>query len=118
MIIVVECKIHHVKIKISFSSNNAITASCEETEQYSQRICLRIDGLPSVDMETSSYVLEKVEEICAESNLEIPDSNLDRAHQIGKPYFDKIMKVKCKNIIVCFNTFCHRTLLYRVKKNL
>ena len=38
--------------------NSAITASSEETEQYSQR--LRIDEVPSVDRETSSDVLEKV----------------------------------------------------------
>ena len=96
----------------------ATVASCEETEQYSQRPCLRIDGVPSVDKETSSDVLEKVTETCAESNFKIPDSNLDRAHQIGKSYFDKIKKVKCKSIIVCFNTFHHRTLLYRAKKDI
>ena len=98
--------------------NSAIAASCEETEQYSRRLCLRIDGVPSVDKETSSDVLEKVKEICAESNLEIPDSNLDRAHRIGKSYFDKIKKVNCKSIIVRFNTFRHRTLLYRAKKDI
>ena len=68
---------------------------------------LRKDGVPSVDKETSSDVLEKVKEICVESNLEIPDSNLDRAHRIGKSYFDKIKKVKCKSIVVRFNTFRH-----------
>ena len=79
---------------------------------------LRKDGVPSVDKETSSDVLEKVKEICVESNLEIPDSNLDRAHRIGKSYFDKIKKVKCESIIVRFNTFRHRTLLYRAKKDI
>ena len=98
--------------------NRAIAASCEETEHYSRRLCLKIDGVPSVDRETPTDVLEEVTEICAESNLKIPDSNLDRAHQIGKSYFDKIKKVKCKSIIVCFNTFHHRTLLYRAKKNI
>ena len=63
-------------------------------------------------------MLEKVKEICAESNLEIPDSNLDRAHRIGKPYFDKIKKVKWKSIIVRFNTFRHRTLVYMAKKDI
>ena len=48
--------------------------------------------------ETSSDVLEQVKKICVESNLEIPDSNLNRTHRIGKPYFDKIKKVKCKSI--------------------
>ena len=56
--------------------NRVIAAFCEETEQYSRRLCLGIDGVPSADRETSSGMLEKVKEICAESNLEIPDSNL------------------------------------------
>ena len=98
--------------------NSAIATSCEETEQYSRRLCLTIDGVPSVDSETSSDVLEKVKEICAESNLEIPDSNLHRAHRIGKPYFDKIKKGKCNSIIVLVNTFRQRTLLYRTKKDI
>ena len=46
--------------------NRAIAASCEETEQCSRRLCLRIDEVPSVNRETSSNVLEKVKEICAE----------------------------------------------------
>ena len=98
--------------------NRAIAASCGETEQYSRRLCLRIDGVPFGDRETSSDMLEKVKEICAKSNLDIPDSNVDKAHRIGKPYFDKIKKVKWKSIIVRFNTNRHRTLFYRVKKDI
>ena len=36
--------------------------------------------------ELSPDVLEKVNGICAESNLEILDSNVDRAHLIGTNY--------------------------------
>ena len=64
--------------------NRVIAGCCEETEQYSRRLCLKVDGVRSVDRETSNDVLEKVKEICAKSNLEIPNSNLDRAHRIGK----------------------------------
>ena len=45
---------------------------------------MRIDGVSLADSETSSDVLEKVKDICTEPNLEIPDSDLDRAHQEGK----------------------------------
>ena len=58
----------------------------------------------------SNDTFEKFKEIL-EIKLEISDSNLDRAHRIGKPYLDKIKRVKCKNIIVRFNTFRHWTLL-------
>ena len=118
--------VNFVRTKVSFRSkiselkkqNSAIAVSCEETEQYSRRLCLRVDGVPSVDRETSNDVLEKVKEICAESNLETPDSNLDRAHRIGKSSFHEIKKVKYKTIIFRFNTFRHRTLLYRAKKDI
>ena len=122
-----EGKIHQICQDKSFlqeqirelkKENRAIAASYEETEQYSRRLCLRIDGVPTVDRQTSSDVLEKVKKICAESNLEIPDSNLDRAHRIGKSYFDKIKKVKRKSIIVRFNIFRHRALLHRAKKDI
>ena len=74
-----EVKIHQLCQDKSFlqeqiselkKQNRTIAASCEETEQYSRRLCLRIDGVPSVDRETSSDVLEKLKEICAQSNLD------------------------------------------------
>ena len=76
---------------------------------------MRIDGAPSVDRKTSSDVLEKMPEICVKLNLEMADSHPDR---IGKPYLDKIKKVKRKSIIVRFNNFRQRTLLYRAKKDI
>ena len=74
-----EVKIHQLCQDKSFlqeqiselkKQNRTIAASCEETEQYSRRLCLGIDGVPSVDTETSSDVLEKLKEICAQSNLD------------------------------------------------
>ena len=63
-------------------------------------------------------MLEKLKEVYAESNLETPDSNLDRSHRIDKPYFDKIKKIKYKSIIGRFNTFHYRALLYRINKDM
>lgn len=63
-------------------------------------------------------MLEKLKEVYAESNLETPDSNLDRSHRIDKPYFDKIKKIKYKSIIGRFNTFRYRALLYRINKDM
>ena len=97
-----------IRNKLANSQNSkAITASCKEIEQYGRRLCLRIDRVPLADGETSTNVLEKVKGICTDSNLDIPDSNLDRAHSIGKVYFDGIQKVNCKSIIVRFTTLHH-----------
>ena len=53
--------------------------------------------VPLVD-KVSTTVLEKVKEICTESNLPIPDLNIDRAHPTGKVYFDRIKKANCRGI--------------------
>ena len=66
--------------------------------------------------ETSSKTLEKVNEIITKSNLDNPDSNLDKSHQICKTYFDRIRKGNCKRIIVRFTTLPHQTLLHTAIK--
>ena len=74
-------------------------------------MCLRIEGVPSVE-NGSSDVLDKVKSLITESECEIPDVVIDRTHRIGKGYKDKTRNVPCKSIIVRFLTFPHRTLFY------
>ena len=75
------------------------TATSEKNEQYRRKLCLRIDGLQLAHGETSTNMFQKVKEICAESNQDVPDLNVDRAHRIGKVYFARIKKVNCLSII-------------------
>ena len=90
----------------------------EELEQYGRRCCLRIEGVPSVENESSDDVLGKVKSLITESGCEIPDVVIDRAHRIGRGYKDKTRNVPCKSIIVRFSTFRHRTLFYRNRNKL
>ena len=90
----------------------------EELEQYSRRLCLKIDGVPSTDKETSDEVIEKVKSLASESGCDIPDVVIDRAHRIGKEYRDKRSNLSCKRINVCFTTFRHRTIFYRNRNKL
>ena len=90
----------------------------DDLEQYGRRLCLRIDGVPTVQNESSEEVLEKVKSLFTEGKVEIPDTVLDRAHRIGPSYTDKASKKNCKSIIVRFTTFRHRTMFYGVRKNL
>ena len=93
---------------------------CEnkELEQYGRRMCFKIEGVPSVENESSDDVLDKVKSLITESRCEIPDVVIDRAHRIGKGYKDKTRNVHCKSITVWFSTFRHRTLFYRNRNNL
>ena len=46
------------------------------------------------------------------------DGYIDRAHRIGKTYFDKKSSKKYKSIIFKLATFRHRTIVYQLKKNM
>ena len=81
-------------------------------------MCLRIEGVPSVENESSDDVLDKVKSLITESGYEIPDVVIDRAHRIWKGYKDKTRNVLCKSIIVRFSTFRHRKSFYRNKNKL
>ena len=58
----------------------------DELEQYGRRLCLLIEGIEHKTNEKSEEVLEKVINIVKESEDEIPESVLDRAHPTGPTY--------------------------------
>ena len=84
-----------------------LKTNADQQEQYSRRTCLRINGIKKDKDETAEKCLNKVQQVCKELNVNIPDDSFDRAHRIGK---DKM------TMIVKFTSFKHRTLLYRNRK--
>ena len=80
---------------------------CDESEQYSRYLCLRVKNTQKSDNETSEVVLESIRKLFDEANLVIPDACIDRAHRVSKTN---------DTIIVCFTTFRHRTIFYRNRK--
>ena len=93
-------------------------ASQDELEPDGRRLCIKINGVPVAENETSNDVLQNVKSIIEESNREIPDVSIDRAHRISKTYTEKTSGVKYKRIIVRFATFRHKTMFYHIRKNL
>ena len=65
----------------------------------------------------SQEVLGKVINLIKESEAEIPESVLDRAHRIGPTYTDNDTRKKMQSIIVRF-TIRHRTLFYKNRKKI
>ena len=63
---------------------NKLEDDSEELEQYGGRLCLRIEGVPSAEKETSEEVLEKNKCLISESGCDIPDAVIDRAESIIK----------------------------------
>ena len=72
----------------------------EGQEQYSRRLCLRIDGIgfpANGDQESSDDVLEKVKNVFTEIGVEVPDAVIDRAHRIGP----KSLQIVKQNKLLC-----------------
>ena len=84
-------------------------SSCDESEQYSRRLCLRLKNIKKSDNETSEVVLESIRKLFDEANVVIPDACIDRAHRVSKTN---------DTVIVRFTIFCHRTMFYRNRKTL
>ena len=84
-----------------------IDSRCDESEQYSRRLCLRVKNIKKSDNETSEVVLESIRKLFDEANVVIPDACIDRAHRVSKTN---------DTVIVCFTTFRHRTMFYRNRK--
>ena len=72
---------------------------CEENEQYSRRLCLRIKNLKKQENESSEEVLEEIKCLFSEASINIPDACIDRAHRVSKTD---------DTVIVRFTTFRHR----------
>ena len=97
--------------------NDQLRMHCEENEQYSRRLCLRIEDIPIEEEETSKDVFNKVNALIEKCNVKIPECVLDRAHRIGRIMEDDDGKKK-QSIIVRFSTFRHRTEFYKARKAL
>ena len=88
----------------------------EELDQYSRRLCIR--GVATTDNETSEEIFKKVQSMIHETECDIPDVVIDRAHRIRNGCKDRKTKILCKSIIVRFTTFRHRTMFYRNRNKL
>ena len=93
--------------------NSAIQENLEELEQYGRKTSLRINGIETSSNETSNDVLEKVVNLCKDSDISVDLKDIDRAHRVGLPYVDKVSRKNCKSIIVKFISFKKRTEIYQ-----
>ena len=86
---------------------HALDKKVDELEQYGRRVCLRVEGVERKVNEKSEEVLGKVIKIIKESEAEIPESVLDKAHRIGPACTDIDTGKKMQSITVRFTTFRH-----------
>ena len=113
---------NHVNVLKQQSAENVKRS--EELEQYGRRLCLRFDGIPTVKNEKASVLVniknkweenELIQKKWEDEDLTMPDTVIDRAHRIGRPYVDREKNVECQSVIMRL-TFRHRTQLYNARK--
>ena len=97
--------------------NSLLSQNTDEVEQYGRRLCLRIEGVPTVKNEKPNDVFKKVENIIRDADVEIPNLMIDRAHRVG-PKINKDDGSTEQGVIVRFVSFRHRTMLYYARKKL
>ena len=85
---------------------------------YSRRYCIGLEGIPSEEKESSDDVFHKVSVLFKESDIEVPEDIIDRAHRIGRVYEGKESGEKRQDVIVRFLNFRYRTVVYKKRKNL
>ena len=102
-------RIEELESKLAIKQNiiDHLEIKCDDNEQYSQRSCLRIQGL-DFSSDEDEGILKKVEKCYSNIN----QTEIDRAHYIGKLYMDKT-KNEVRSIIVKFRSWKSRTAFYK-----
>ena len=79
-------EILEAKVAMMESLVNHLTDRAEEQEQYSRRLCIRIEGIEESrsKKESGEESLEKVMKVLQDLKVAVPDCCIDRAHRIGK----------------------------------
>lgn len=74
--------VFHLKDELHRTESRTVK-TLDDTEQYSRRLCLRINGVTVTQGETAEECMVKCKGIFHDLNVSIPDDCIDRAHRIG-----------------------------------
>ena len=85
----------------------------DDSEQYSRRTCLRVNGIPYNGNETAEKSLELVKNEVAKLGVSLSNCEFDRTHRVGFSKDKDGNPVSDRQMIVKFTTFRVRTLIYR-----
>ena len=83
------------KITIQDNALQKLELTCDNNEQYSGRLCIRIHGVDNNENDDINFT-NKVERCCDEIGIKFELNEIDRVHYVGKPAFDTDSKQKVR----------------------
>lgn len=89
---------------------STLEAQMDGSEQYSRRNSLRISGIPETENEDTDQAVLRVAETIG---VNIPPSEIDRSHRLGKPG-----NRQTRDILVKFTSYRARERLMKSRRNL
>ena len=98
---------------------NKLEIKCNDNEQYSRRMSLRID-IPSTGPNENGHkcVDLALQVIYSIPNVEVTKFDIQRAHRIGLHRIGKKNSTRPRQMIVKFKSWHARTLVYKGRKSL
>ena len=84
-----------------------------DSEQYSRRMCLRINNIPYNGHESEDECIKKVKDEIVKLGVQIADEDIDRAHRVGSPNDKEGKPTTKRQMIVKFKSFRTRTKVYK-----
>ena len=100
------------ELKIARNAIDLLSIKEDDTEQYTRRYSLRINGLPVSDNEN---VMDTVKNCYEELNIDFDRDDFDRAHRTGKPTLDPVKKVVTQPVLVKYRHWNARLKLYKAR---
>ena len=96
----------------------------DDNEQYSRRLCLRVNGIPCKSRESNKDLEQILNKEFVKMAIDLPHDVIDRVHRTGKKV--EIEDVGddgvvtgvsvLQQVIVRFRSWSHRTLIYKSRK--
>ena len=80
------------KVAVLTNALDAVCNKADNNEQYSRRYCLQINGIPTEKYEKASDCVKKVTEVCRNLQVDISQTDIDRAHHVGRVKSQMIVK--------------------------
>ena len=94
------------QVSVIQNTMNILKRASDDNEQYSRRLCIRINGIKPVEKETAEDCLTSVKKVIKELGADVPNTCIDRAHRIRKEYKDPKGESQ-HTMIVRFTTWRH-----------